>query len=102
MGPVQFLEIEERPASLYVKWHIVDSEYSGEEHNFIVQKAMEVSNSTLYNFETVYEGTDSACFIKDLPINEEIILRVGIQSDYIVWSVLRNAKTSLSSYSELN
>lgn len=99
MGPVQFLEIEERPASLYVKWHIVDSEYSGEEHNFIVQKAMEVSNSTLYNFETVYEGTDSACFIKDLPINEEIILRVGIQSDYIVWSVLRNAKTSLSSYS---
>ena len=100
MGPVQLLEIEERPASLYIKWHVVDPEYSGEQI-FIVQKATgDNIEYALNNFETIYEGSDTACFVRDLSINTPVTIRVGIQAPHSVWSNPRTAKTTLAPYCE--
>ena len=102
MGPVQLLDIEERPASLYVKWHVVDPEYSGEEQTFILQKMNgDDVDSVLSNFETVYEGSETSAFVRDLPIEEPVTFRVGIQAAHIVWSIPRKSKTTLPHYSEL-
>ncbi|XP_015590695.1 uncharacterized protein LOC107265605 isoform X2 [Cephus cinctus] len=100
MGPAQLSDIEERPASLFVKWFIADPDYAAEEQTFIVQKAPgEVLDPASNAFETVYEGSESSCFIRDLPVNEPVTLRVGIQVTDTAWSVHRISKTTIPAYS---
>ncbi|XP_034948758.1 cytokine receptor-like factor 3 [Chelonus insularis] len=99
LGCVQITDIEEKPGSVYVKWNITDSEYSTEEQTYILQKAPgEVSDPFADVFETVYEGSESACFVRELSVNQLITLRVGIQSLDSAWSALRVARTRIACY----
>lgn len=101
MGPAQIVEIEERPASLYVKWHIADPEYATEEQVYVVQKANgEITDVVSDAFETVYEGTETSCFVRDIPVDELVTLRVGLRTLETAWSVHRFAKTKIPAYSE--
>lgn len=101
MGPAEIVEIEERPGSLFVKWHIADPEYAAEEQNFIVQKANgEIYDVTSEAFETIYEGPENSCFVRDLRVDQPVTLRVGLLSMETAWGVHRFAKTKISPYSE--
>ena len=100
-GPAQIVEIEERPASLFVKWHIEDAEYATEEQIFVLQKAIgEIHDFASNVFQTVYEGPDTSCFVRDVPVDVPVTLRIGIQSIETAWSAHRVARTKLSPYSE--
>lgn len=100
MGPAQFTEVFERPAGLQLKWHIVDPEFASEEQTFVVQKALgEISEPTSPAFETVYVGSETSCFVRDLPVDHPITLRVGIQVSDTAWSVHRITQTSIPAYS---
>ncbi|KAL6442039.1 hypothetical protein ACFW04_002401 [Cataglyphis niger] len=98
--PVQITNIEERPAGLFVKWHITNPEYTVEEQIFIVEKAnAEILDPTSCEFETVYKGSETFCFIRNIPVNQPVTLRVRIQTDNIARSVHHIARTSISPYS---
>ncbi|KAK2577146.1 hypothetical protein KPH14_003306 [Odynerus spinipes] len=98
-GPVQITDIKERPACLFVKWDLIDPEYIGKKHVFIVQKANgEVLDSTSNIFESVYEGSETYCFVRDLSINYPVTLRVRIQATERAWSVPRTAITTIPPY----
>ncbi|XP_046469005.1 cytokine receptor-like factor 3 [Neodiprion pinetum] len=100
MGPAQFTEVLDRPAGLRLKWHIVDPEYASEEQTFIVQKALgEIIEPTSPAFETVYVGPDTSCFIREIPVDQPITLRVGIQMPDTAWSIHRITRTSIPAYS---
>ncbi|KAL6259728.1 hypothetical protein P5V15_009641 [Pogonomyrmex californicus] len=102
--PVHIMSIEERPAGLFVKWHVTNPEYIAEEQTFIVEKANgEILDPTSSKFETVYKGFETFCFIRNIPIDEPITLRVRIQADNVARSIHHVARTSIPSYSwELN
>ncbi|XP_025074958.1 uncharacterized protein LOC105430647 [Pogonomyrmex barbatus] len=102
--PVHIMSIEERPAGLFVKWHVTNPEYIAEEQTFIVEKANgEILDPTSSKFETVYKGSETFCFIRNIPIDEPITLRVRIQADNVARSIHHVARTSIPSYSwELN
>ncbi|KAG5310789.1 CRLF3 factor, partial [Acromyrmex insinuator] len=98
--PVQIMNIEERPAGLFVKWHVTNPEYFAEEQIFIVEKANgEVLDSASNKFETVYRGSETSCFIRNIPVNQLITLRVRIQADNIARSIHHVTRTSIPPYS---
>lgn len=98
--PVQITNIEERPAGLFVKWHITNPEYTAEEQTFIVEKANgETFDSASCEFETVYKGSETFCFIRNIPVNQPVTLRVRIQTDNVARSVHHIARTSIPPYS---
>lgn len=102
MGPAQFTEVCERPASLQLKWHVADPEFASEEQTFVVQKALgEIFEPTSTAFETVYVGQEMSCFVRDIPVDHPITLRVGIQVTDTAWSVHRIAQTSIPAYSNV-
>lgn len=98
-GPVQITDVKERPACLFVKWDIIDPEYIGEEHVFIVEKANgEILDLSSNMFKSVYVGPETHCFVRDLPINYPVTLRVRIQTTERAWSTPRIAQTTIPSY----
>jgi len=98
--PVQIMNIEERPAGLFVKWHVTNPEYFAEEQIFIVEKANgEVFDSASNKFETVYRGYETSCFIRNIPVDQLITLRVRIQADNIARSIHHVTRTSIPPYS---
>lgn len=98
--PVQITNIEERPAGLFVKWHITNPEYTTEEQTFIVEKVNgEILNPTSCEFETVYKGSETFCFVRNIPVNQPVTLRVRIQVDNVARSVHHIARTSIPPYS---
>lgn len=98
--PVQIISIEERPAGLFVKWHVINPEYLAEEQTFIVEKANgEILDLTSSKFETVYRGSETSCFIRNIPVNQSVTLRVRIQADNIARSIHHVARTSIPPYS---
>lgn len=98
--PVQITNIEERPAGLFVKWHITNPEYTTEEQTFIVEKVNgEILNPTSCEFETVYKGSETFCFVRNIPVNQPVTLRVRIQADNVARSVHHIARTSIPPYS---
>ncbi|XP_050448748.1 uncharacterized protein LOC126850110 isoform X1 [Cataglyphis hispanica] len=98
--PVQITNIEERPAGLFVKWHITNPEYTAEEQIFIVEKANgETLDPISCEFETVYKGSETFCFIRNIPVNQPVTLRVRIQTDNVARSVHHIARTFIPPYS---
>jgi len=98
--PVQIMNIEERPAGLFVKWHVTNPEYFAEEQIFIVEKANgEILDSASNKFETVYKGSEASCFIRNIPVDQLITLRVRIQADNIARSIHHVTRTSIPPYS---
>lgn len=98
--PVQVMNIEERPAGLFVRWHITNPEYTAEEQVFVVEKANgEIFDLASSEFETVYRGPETFCFIRNLEINRPITLRIRIQADNVTRSVHHIARTTISPYS---
>lgn len=99
--PVQIISIEERPAGFFVKWHITDPEYTAEEQTFVVEKANgEVLDPASREFETVYRGSETSCFIRNVAFDQPITLRVKIQTDNDARSVHHVAQTSIPPYSK--
>ncbi|KYM86041.1 Cytokine receptor-like factor 3 [Atta colombica] len=98
--PVQIMNIEERPAGLFVKWHVTNPEYFAEEQIFIVEKANgEILDSASNKFETVYKGSETSCFIRNISVDQLITLRVRIQADNIARSIHHVTRTSIPPYS---
>ncbi|XP_070163260.1 putative leucine-rich repeat-containing protein DDB_G0290503 [Polyergus mexicanus] len=98
--PVQITNIEERPAGLFVKWHITNPEYTAEEQTFIVEKANgEILDPMSREFETVYKGSETFCFVRNIPVNQPVTLRIRIQADNVAKSVHHIARTSIPPYS---
>lgn len=98
--PVQIMNIEERPAGLFVKWHVTNPEYFAEEQTFVVEKANgEILDPASTKFETVYRGSETSCFIRNIPVGQSVTLRVRIQADNIAKSVHHVARTSILPYS---
>jgi len=97
--PVQIASIEERPAGLFVKWHITNPEYTIEEQMFVVEKANgEILDPASSEFEVAYRGPETFCFIRNIEINQPITLRIRIQ-DNITRSVHHIARTTILPYS---
>jgi len=98
--PVQITSIDERPAALFVKWHITNPEYSAEEQTFVLEKANgEILDSASNEFEAVYKGSETSCFIRNMPVNQPVTLRVKIQGDNVARSIHHVAQTSIPPYS---
>ncbi|XP_032685028.1 uncharacterized protein LOC116850631 [Odontomachus brunneus] len=98
--PVQIINIEERPAGFFVKWHITDPEYTAEEQTFVVEKANgEILDPTSRRFETVYRGPETSCFIRNVAFDKPVTLRVRIQTDNGARSVHHVTRTSIPPYS---
>lgn len=98
--PVQIMNIEERPAGLFVKWHVTNPEYFAEEQTFIVEKANgEVLDLASSKFETVYRGPETSCFIRNIPVDRPVTLRVRIQADNVAKSIHHIARTLIPPYS---
>ncbi|KYN13070.1 Cytokine receptor-like factor 3 [Trachymyrmex cornetzi] len=98
--PVQIMNIEERPAGLFVKWHVTNPEYFAEEQIFIVEKANgEILDPASNKFETVYRGSETSCFIRNIPVDHLITLRVRIQADNVARSIHHVTRTSIPPYS---
>jgi len=98
--PVQIMNIEERPAGLFVKWHVTNPEYFAEEQTFIVEKVNgEILDPASSKFETVYRGSETSCFIRNIPVDRPITLRVRIQADNVAKSVHHIARTLIPPYS---
>lgn len=99
--PVQIISIEERPAGFFVKWNVTDPEYTAEEQTFIVEKANgEILDPASNGFETVYQGPETCCFIRNVAVDQPITLRVRIQTDNDARSVHHVAQTTIPPYSE--
>lgn len=99
--PVQIISIEERPAGFFVKWHVTDPEYTTEEQTFVVEKVNgEVLDPASSEFETVYQGSETSCFIRNVAVDQPITLRVRIQTDNDARSVHHVVRTSILPYSE--
>ncbi|KYQ53285.1 Cytokine receptor-like factor 3 [Trachymyrmex zeteki] len=97
--PVQIMNIEERPAGLFVKWHVTNPEYFAEEQTFIVEKANgEVLDSASNKFETVYRGSETSCFIRNIPVDQLVTLRVRIKADNVARSIHHVTRTSIPPY----
>ncbi|XP_011140601.1 uncharacterized protein LOC105183880 [Harpegnathos saltator] len=97
--PVQIISIEERPAGFFMKWHVTDPEYTIEEQTFIVEKANgEVLEPASSAFETVYRGSETSCFIRNMPLNQPVTLRVRLQSDNNAKSMHHVTRTSIPPY----
>lgn len=98
--PVQIMSIEERPAGLFVKWHVTNPDYIVEEQTFVVEKAnREILDPASNEFETVYKGTETFCFIRNMIVDQPVTLRVRIQADNVARSIHHVARTSVSPYS---
>jgi len=98
--PVQIMNIEERPAGLFVKWHVTNPEYFAEEQIFVVEKANgEILDPTSSKFETVYRGSETFCFIRNISVDQPVTLRVRIQADNVARSVHHVTRTSIPPYS---
>ncbi|KAK0092738.1 hypothetical protein PV326_000703 [Microctonus aethiopoides] len=98
-APIEIINIEEKPASFFVKWAITNPEFDGEEQIYVLQKAKgEVIDPTSDNFETVYKGPETCAFVRDILVDESITLRVGIQSLESAWSQPRIVKTKIPNY----
>lgn len=98
--PVQITNIEERPAGLFVKWHIINPEYTAEEQTFVVEKANgEILDPASSEFETVYRGCETSCFVRNVAVGQPVTLRVRIQADNVAKSVHHVARTSIPPYS---
>lgn len=98
--PVQIMSIEERPAGLFVKWHVTNPEYFAEEQTFVVEKANgEILDPASSKFETVYRGSDTSCFIRNISVDQPVTLRVRLQADNVARSVHHVARTSIPPYS---
>ncbi|XP_036150996.1 uncharacterized protein LOC105834845 [Monomorium pharaonis] len=98
--PVQIMNVEERPAGLFVKWHVINPEYYAEEQTFVIEKADgEIIDPTSSKFETVYRGSETSCFIRNIPVDQPVTLRVKIQADNVARSVHHVVRTSIPPYS---
>lgn len=98
--PVQIMNIEERPAGLFVKWHVTNPEYFAEEQTFVVEKANgKILDPASSKFETVYKGPETSCFIRNILVDQPVTLRVRIQADNVARSVHHVAQTSIPPYS---
>lgn len=98
--PVQIMNIEERPAGLFVKWHVTNPEYFAEEQTFVVEKANgEILDPASSKFETVYRGSETFCFIRNIPVGKPVTLRVRIQADNVAMSVHHVTRTFIPPYS---
>lgn len=98
-GPVEIINIEEKPASFFVKWAINNPEFDGEEQIYVLQKANgEIIDPTSDDFETVYKGPETCAFVRDILVDQSITLRVGIQSLESAWSQPRIVKTKIPNY----
>ncbi|XP_025986898.1 uncharacterized protein LOC105197392 [Solenopsis invicta] len=98
--PVQITNIEERPAGLFIKWHVINPEYFAEEQKFIVEKANgEILDPASSKFEMVYRGSETSCFIRNIPIGQPVTLRVKIQADNVARSIHHVVQTSIPPYS---
>lgn len=98
--PVQIMNIEERPGGLFVKWHVTNPEYTVEEQTFIVEMAYgEILDSASNEFKTVYRGSETFCFLRNICVNQPVTLRVRIQMDNVATSVHHVARTCIPPYS---
>lgn len=98
------MNIEERPGGLFIKWDITDPEYTAEEQIFVVEKANgEIFDQTSNEFETIYKGSETFCFIKNLIVNQPVTVRVRIQTDNVEGGSIHHVtRTTLSPYSMSN
>ncbi|XP_066595803.1 cytokine receptor-like factor 3 [Prorops nasuta] len=100
VGPVQIIDIEERPGALFIKWAVTDTDYCEEEQIFVVQKAHgEIIDPASTEFQIVYIGSGTSCLIRDLPLKQPVTFRVRIQSDNVAWSMHKICQTTIPAYS---
>lgn len=98
--PVQIMNIEERPGGLFVRWHVTNPEYTAEEQTFIVEMAHgEILDSASNEFKTMYRGSETFCFLRNICVNQPVTLRVRIQMDNVATSVHHVARTCIPPYS---